>query len=270
LYVNYASLPVLSGFSPLILVKSTAYQPRLYREAMGNSRWVSFRSAYRETDLWVAVDREHYRNDAERFTMDRILFYRNILEDHIALHPEFRDSLTPVIAPGDEHSMITTMSEASLAAMTGPLSAVAGAMAEFICRDLLEEFSAGEVIIENGGDIFMKLTSPVTTSVYAGSSPLSEKIALHIMPAETPLALCCSSGTVGHSLSFGIADACMIACRSGALADAYATAFCNEVKKAEMVNEVTERALRIPEINSVVIIAGEKVGLGGSIEVKIW
>jgi len=250
------------------LAKSPAYQPRLYREAMGNSRWVSFRSAYRETDLWVAIDRDHYLKNTERYTMDRILFYRTILEDHIALHPEFRDSLTPVLAPGRVHPLITAMSEASLAATTGPMSAVAGTMAEFICRDLLEEFSAGEVIIENGGDIFMKLTAPVTTSVYAGSSPLSEKIALHIMPAETPLALCCSSGTVGHSLSFGMADACMIACRSGALADAYATAFCNEIKNAETVNEVTERALRIPEIQSVVIIAGEKVGLGGTIEVK--
>jgi ApbE superfamily uncharacterized protein (UPF0280 family) len=70
-------------------------------------------------------------------------------------------------------------------------------------------------------------------------------------------------------LSFGIADACTIACRSGALADAFATAFCNELKKKEMVHEVTEHALQIPEIVSVVIIAGDKVGLGGSSEIKL-
>ncbi len=236
---------------------------------MGNSRWISFRSAFRETDLWVAIDREHYRKEAEQFTMDRILFYRGILEGHIALYPEFRDSLTPVVAPGGVHPLIEAMSEAALAAGTGPMSAVAGAVAEYVCMDLLKEFDADEVIIENGGDIFMKLAAPATVAVYAGSSPLSEKIALQPGPADTPLSLCCSSGTVGHSLSFGVADACMIACRDGALADAYATAFCNSVKSEEMVHRVTEQALKIPEILSVVIVAGEKVGLGGSIELKV-
>jgi hypothetical protein len=235
---------------------------------MGNSRWTSFRTSWRETDLWVAIDREHYCREAERFTMDRLLFYRKVLEQHIVLHPEFRDSLTPVVAPGGVHPVITAMSDAALAAGTGPMSAVAGAMAEYISRDLLDEFGADEMVIENGGDIFMKLTAPATVSVHAGSSPLSEKIALHLAPGDTPLALCCSSGTVGHSLSFGIADACMIACRNGALADACATAFCNSVKSSAMVYEVTEQALKIPEILSVVIIAGDKVGLGGTIEIK--
>ena len=251
-----------------ILAKSTAYQPRLYREAMGNSRWTSFRCAFRETDLWVAIDSSHYHKEVERFTMDRIIFYRRVLEEHIKLHPEFRDSLTPVVAPGGVHPLITDMSDAALAAGTGPMSAVAGAMAEYICRDMLAETGADEVIIENGGDIFMKLTAPATVAIFAGDSPLSEKIALQPVPGDTPLSLCCSSGTVGHSLSFGVADACMIACRSGALADACATAFCNRVKNPEMVREVTEQALKMREILSVVIIAGDKVGLGGTIAVR--
>jgi hypothetical protein len=61
----------------------------------------------------------------------------------------------------------------------------------------------------------------------------------------------------------------MIACRSGAEADAFATAFCNQVKNAGIVHEVTEKALGHPQIMSVVIIAGDKLGLGGKIEVKI-
>ncbi len=251
------------------MAKSPSYQPRLYREAMGNSRWTSFRSAYRETDLWVAIDREHYRQEAVRFTMDRILCYREILEKHIADHPEFRDSLTPVVAPGGIHPLILGMSEAAMQAGTGPMSAVAGTVAEYVCRDLLAEYEADEVIIENGGDIFMKLTAPVSVAVHAGNSPLSEKIALQIKPDETPLSLCCSSGTVGHSLSFGMADACMIGCRSGAEADAFATAFCNQVKNAGMVHEITEKALCQPQIMSVVIIAGDKLALGGKLEVKI-
>jgi len=251
------------------LAKSPSYQPRLYREAMGNSRWTSFRSAYRETDLWVAIDTKHYSKEAERFTMDRILCYRQIIEKHIAYHPEFHDSLTPVVDPGGTHPIITAMSEAAGQAGTGPMSAVAGAMAEHICCDLLAEYEADEVVVENGGDIFMKLTAPVSVAVHAGSSPLSEKIALQIKPEQTPLSLCCSSGTIGHSLSFGIADACMIGCRSGAEADAFATAFCNKVKNAGMVHEVTEQALGHSQIMSVVIITGDKLALGGRIEVKL-
>ncbi|MDZ7635646.1 MAG: UPF0280 family protein [Bacteroidales bacterium] len=251
------------------MAKSPAYQPRLYREAMGNSRWTSFRSAYRETDLWVAIDSRHYRKASERFTMDRILYYRDILEKHIATHQEFRDSLTPVVAPGGVHPLIQNMSEAAQIAGTGPMSAVAGAVAENVCRDLLSEFEADEVIVENGGDIFMRLTAPVAVAVHAGVSPLSEKIALQVKPEDTPLALCCSSGTVGHSMSFGMADACMIACRSGALADAYATVFGNEVKSEGTVYEVTEKALGQSQILSVVIIAGDKLGIGGQIEIRI-
>ena len=236
---------------------------------MGNARWKCFRTGYRETDLWVAVGADCYRSDTEKYTMDRILFYRSVLEEHIAVFPEFRDSLVPVIAPAGAHPLLRDMYEAAQAAGTGPMSAVAGAMAEYITRDILEEYKADEVIVENGGDIFMKLTSPATIAVFAGNSPLSDKIALHIKPEETPLSVCCSSGTVGHSLSFGMADACTIACHFGALADAYATAFCNEVKKKEMVIEVTEHALQMPEIVSVVIIAGDKVGLGGNIEIGL-
>lgn len=236
---------------------------------MGNARWRSFRTGYRETDLWVAVDADSYSSETERNTMDRILFYRSVIEEHIAACPEFRDSLVPVMAPAGVHPILRDMYEAAQAAGTGPMSAVAGAMAEYITRDILEAYKADEVIVENGGDIFMKLTAPAVISVYAGDSPLSEKIALQIRPEETPLSVCCSSGTIGHSLSFGIADACMIACRSGALADAYATAFCNEVKNSDQVQQVTEMALQKADIMSVVIIAGDKVGLGGGIEIKL-
>ena len=236
---------------------------------MGNDRWKSFRSVYRETDLWVATDIWENEKSVENFTQERIRFYRQILEDFIVKFPGFRDSLNPVKIPEGVHPVIYTMGKAAEAAGTGPMSAVAGTIAEYICNDLIREFGLKEAIIENGGDIFMKLASQATISVFAGSSPLSEKISLLIKPEETPLAICTSSGTLGHSLSFGKADACMIACRSGALADAYATAFCNEVKSKNMVLAVTEKALKKPEILSVVIIMDDKVGLGGTLQIKI-
>jgi len=236
---------------------------------MGNERWKSFRIDHMETDLWVAVSSKGYNPEVERYSMDRILYYRGILNSYIIKVPEFLSSLSPLIVPYHVHPLVNEMYEASLLAGTGPMSAVAGAIAEHICNDLIVRYGFPEVIVENGGDIFMKFTSPATISVYAGNSPLSEKIGLLVKPEDTPLSVCCSSGTIGHSLSTGMADACMIACRSGAEADAFATAFCNEVKSKEMVSTVTEKALQIPDILSVVIIKDDQMGIGGRIEVKV-
>jgi len=124
---------------------------------MGNDRWRSFRSVLKETDLWVAVDAGKYDRSIEGFTLERIRFYRNILDDFINKHPEFRLSLKPVKITEGTHPLILDMGRAADNAGTGPMSAVAGAVAEYICNDLIREFGLNEVIIENGGDIFMKL-----------------------------------------------------------------------------------------------------------------
>lgn len=237
---------------------------------MGNNRWKSFRAEYLETDLWIAVNEAGYKTIIEQFVYERTKFYRKLLDDHIRACPAFATSLIPIDNPGGIPNIINEMYLAAEKSETGPMSSVAGAMAEYICKDLFNEFQISEAVIENGGDIFMKLTSPVTVSVYAGKSPLSEKIGLIIKPEETPVSVCCSSGTVGHSLSFGLADACMIACSSGALADAYATSFCNKVKSSAMVGEVTEQALNEEDVLSAVIICNDIVGLGGKLELKVF
>ncbi len=252
----------------MTLTKSKVYKPRLYRELMGNERWRSFRVEHRETDLWVAVSAEGYTPEVEETASARIKFYRSLLDDHIAKCPEFLTSLIPLLIPSGLHPLINDMYKASEAAGTGPMSAVAGAVAEYICNDLIR-FGFPEVVVENGGDIFMKLIQPATISIYAGESPLSDKIGLVVKPGQTPLSVCCSSGTVGHSLSFGTADACMIACSRGALADAFATAGCNEVKDLEMIYTVTELMLQKPGVISAVIIKDDKVGIGGMLEVTV-
>ena len=87
----------------------------------------------------------------------------------------------------------------------GPMAAVAGAIAEFVGEELLAY--SPEVIIENGGDIYIKSLKKRVVGIYAGNSPLTGKIGLEIEGKETPIGICTSSGTVGHSLSFGRADA---------------------------------------------------------------
>lgn len=236
---------------------------------MGNERWISFRVEHLETDLWIAVSREKYTEALKEYARQKAVLCREQLDRYIARHPHFLSSLVPVQSVNDGFGVINEMYRASEAAGTGPMAAVAGAVAEYVCNCLAEKFDLSEVVVENGGDIFLRLAEPATVSVYAGKSILSDKIGIAVKPEQTPLSLCCSSATVGHSFSLGSADAAMIAARSGALADAYATACCNAVKSIDSVAGVTEEFISKEGVLSVVIIKDDKVGVGGSLEIVV-
>jgi ApbE superfamily uncharacterized protein (UPF0280 family) len=144
------------------------------------------------------------------------------------------------------------------------MAAVAGAMAEWVSKDLLK--LSKEVIVENGGDIFLATSRERTVGIYAGDSPLSLKIGILVKPEETPLGICTSSGTVGPSLSFGRSDAVCILSKSSALADAAATSVGNVVKEKKDIELGLERGKEIEGILGILIIVGEKMGVWGNIK----
>jgi ApbE superfamily uncharacterized protein (UPF0280 family) len=143
------------------------------------------------------------------------------------------------------------------------MAAVAGAIAESVSKDLLQ-FSK-EVIIENGGDIYLSTSKERTIGIYAGDSPLSLKIGIVIDSEETPLGVCTSSGTLGHSLSFGKADAVSVLSKSAALADAVATAVGNIVKEKKDIELGLGRGREIEGALGILIIVGEKMGVWGDV-----
>ncbi|HEY50641.1 MAG TPA: UPF0280 family protein, partial [Dehalococcoidia bacterium] len=129
----------------------------------------------------------------------------------------------------------------------------------------LLEFSP-EVIVENGGDIFLKSLRPRIIGVFAGDSPLTGKLGLQIEPEDTPLGICTSSGTVGHSLSFGRADAAIVLAESATLADAAATAIGNRVSDVADIEGAIEFAQSIGQLKGVVIIKDDKLGVWGEVK----
>jgi ApbE superfamily uncharacterized protein (UPF0280 family) len=133
----------------------------------------------------------------------------------------------------------------------------------------MSNFSVKELVIENGGDIFALLKHKLVLSVFAGNSPLSEKIGLKITPGVSPLGICTSAGTVGPSLSFGKADAVVVVAKDVLVADAFATAFGNKVKSPADVEKVTDEAKNHPEILSLLIICEDRAGVWGEFEIKI-
>ena len=234
-----------------------SYEPRTYRHTLFSGGLVTFQVRVVETDLLIKAERDLAAEAAEA-----VKAVRREIERYAHRDPVFLTSLEPHEVREDAPPVVREMSDAGRSAGVGPMAAVAGAIAEYVGRVLLP-FSE-EVIVENGGDIFMKTKRTRTMGIYAGASPLSERVGIEIEPEWTPMGICTSSGTVGHSKSFGQADAAVILSSSTALADAVATAVGNRVGSAEDIPAGIEFARSIEGVEGVVIIMGDRLGAAGS------
>ena len=244
-------------------------EARTYRRQFSAERFRSFTVNYKDTDLWIGVDHRSFHIDMETVAFEKVKDLRCQLEQYLLTDPEFGRTLVPCATRPDAPEIVKILANAGTKAGVGPMAAVAGAFSEEIGKTLLREFSVKELVVENGGDIFLKLEKPLILSVYAGNSVLSEKIGIEIPAGETPLGVCTSAGTVGPSLSFGIADAVMVAYKNTAVADAYATALANQVKTPDDVQTVAEASSRFPEILSVLAICRDKLGIRSNFEMKL-
>jgi hypothetical protein len=211
------------------------YEPRFYRDFGACAGMEKFEVVEGESDLFVLCDRDVRTEIAELLRS-----FRAQINDYIKSDPGFQFALEPYIISQSAPEIIRKMAFETAKVGVGPMASVAGAVAEFIGRELAGLCS--DLIIENGGDIYIKASVPRKIGIYAGSSGFSGKIALAIEPEDTPLGVCTSSGTVGPSLSFGRADAACVIASSAAFADACATAVGNMVKDESDI----EKALCLP------------------------
>lgn len=233
---------------------------RTYRRLGLVENLQAYQVMVKETDLQVQS-----ATDLSLRCRETLIRQRGYLEAFIANHPQFLTALTPWQAPTPAPPLVDAMIAASRLAGVGPMAAVAGALAEFVGRDLLA-FS-DEVVIENGGDIFLALNQSATVGLEAGHSPLSGKIGLRIDESEMPLALCTSSGTIGHSLSYGKADAVCVMARQGALADAAATAVANRIAQPSDLGAALDFSRTIKGLSAVMAVCHDQMGAWGAIEV---
>ena len=243
------------------------YLHRFYRSDADNDRFKSFVVKYKETDIWVAIDSKHYKDDMQNFIYNEAVRLRKAMEDYLVTDPGYKDSLVPYEAKSSAPKIAKIMSKAAKKAQVGPMAAVAGAFSQQLAKAVEKEYKTAEIIIENGGDIYMNITDNVTTAIFAGESSLSNKIGLEIPKQLSPLGICTSSGTVGPSLSFGKADAVTIICKDAALADAFATTFGNMVKCQQDIEEALEESRKFEEIIGILIIVNEKIGARGNIKI---
>jgi hypothetical protein len=239
-------------------VKSREFQPRTYRDWSRESGLVPFQVVYRETDLYIRAP-----SDLTARAQQSVEKHRTVLDNYINRHPGFASSLVSLKIEKDAPSLVCAMARSAAKVGVGPMAAVAGAIAEAVGKDLLQH--TPEVIIENGGDLFLKVTRTRRVGIYAGDSPLSGRLALEIAPGDCPCGIATSSGTVGHSISFGKADAAVVLAPSAVLADAAATAFGNRLSGPGSIESAIAWARTITGLRGVLAVIGNKIGAWGDI-----
>lgn len=245
------------------------FEERTYRSQFNTERFTGFEVKHLETDLWIGVDPASYKEEMQAVALAKMKALRQIFEAYIAQEPFFKKSLKPFQPSDFAPDEAKEMAQAAEKAGVGPMAAVAGLFAREIGDEIRKNFSVKELLVENGGDIYLLLQDELVLSVFAGESILSERVGLVISPENSTFGICTSAGTVGPSLSYGKADAVVVVCKDILMADALATALGNKVKTPNHVEKVIKQAEKQEEIQSLLIICEDKIGIKGENEIRI-
>ena len=246
------------------------YRERSYRGRFSNDERRWFCVKFLESDLWIGVDNGSYSAFMESDTYAMLVDLRRTMDAYLLIDPQYKTALTPYDAGLEAPDILKEMSRVSHKTGIGPMSAVAGAVALKVAGFLKSRYDVNEVIVENGGDIYAQASTDMDISVFAGQSPLSEKIGLHIPAGSFPLGICTSSGTVGPSLSLGRADAVMIVCKDVMLADSYATAMANRIQSVNDLQPVIDRITNTPDILGAIAVKDDRMAICGQFELRLF
>ena len=217
-----------------------------------------FRVCVEQTDLLILA-----RQDIRIEAFKAVQRVRGQLQAWIASHPEFLSSLVPLPVDLKAPAIIQDMLRAGARTGVGPMAAVAGAVARHVGEALLP--LSPELVIENGGDIFMRCSTPQTFGILAESSEAA-LVAIRVEEGHpgSGMGVCTSSGRLGHSLSLGKADAVTVLAEDPCFADALVTALANEVQGQADINRVLQMGME-RGATGVVVIVDNNIGAAGKI-----
>lgn len=240
------------------------YSKRDYRRGLCPAGMDFFTVTVKETDLWIAVDKDASNPDLPGQVEQYVWQKRRSLEKYIERDPLFKSSLQPYLVSADAPPMAVEMARAGNLAGVGPMAAVAGAFAQY--TGLWLQRVSDRVIVENGGDIFLFSPEPVRVGIFAGQSPFSGKLFLEVKSHSRPRGICTSSSSVGPSFSEGRADAAVVLASDAMVADAVATAAANRVRSAKDLPGALQYAQEIPGVEGALLIIGKKLVAWGDIQ----
>ena len=228
-----------------------------YRGLVKSGDLTTSRIEIKQTDLLVSGF-----TDLEVEAKSLVSKYRRLLEDYIEKHPSFVRAFCPLKRDPFAPKIINSMIEAGSRANVGPMASVAGAIAEYVGLGLLPY--SRDVIVENGGDVFIRSKVRREMLLLAESSDFAG-LKIGIQPCAKPVGVCTSSGKLGHSLSYGKADAVMVVGPTASMADAAATGIANLIDTPSDIEEGLKRAREIGVLGVLILIEG-RMGAWGQIE----
>jgi ApbE superfamily uncharacterized protein (UPF0280 family) len=241
-----------------VITAGDKYIERGYRAVMEPEGLVCFEVKIGQSDLYVCAGR-----DLSGRAGASLAARRAELEAYLSAHSSFGTSFKPVPATSGAPGIVLDMALAAELFDVGPMACVAGAISQWVGTDLLE-FS-DEVIVENGGDIFIAGCTKRRVRVFAGDG--SAGIDILVDPAAEGIGVCTSSATVGPSVSLGGADAVTVVAATATLADAAATAIGNVVLRPQDISRGLDMASSLEGVDGAVIVLQGSMGAWGKVEI---
>lgn len=233
----------------------------IYRRNISVKDKYCYRLKYKYTDLFITSDRDILKE----LEFPVLSFYEEI-EKVILNEPVFEKSLVPVRARSHYPPVIRKMCHAAKVFRVGPMAAVAGAVCDRLAESIAD--SCRFLMIENGGDVFIKSNGPVNIGLYSSNKYFSDRLNIRIDAERTPCGICSSSGRMGHSLSLGRSDLVTILSGSTILADAAATAVANSIKGQTDIERAIRRYKRNKEVRGLIIIKNDRIGIWGAVQLS--
>lgn len=231
----------------------------IYRDRVRQKEKYNWRIAYKYSDLLVSCNKD-ISLKLERLIKE--IYY--LLESCIKEEPSFQKSLSPLKIKPYYPPIIKKMCRKAAIFNVGPMATVAGAVCDYIASGLSKY--CRRLIVENGGDVFIKSNKDIDVGVYLKNKYFADKIYLKIKAGITPCGLCSSSGSFGHSLSMGRSDLVVVLAKSTIGADGAATSIANKIKSPENVSKVINGYKDIKDITGILIVKDDRLGVWGNIE----
>lgn len=229
---------------------------KFYRKILNYTLPYQIEIKYKFTDIFILSDKKL----DEKKILDKIKEIYEEIEKYSIKKPLFISSLKPV---NDEKppQLFKELFIYSKKTNLGPLAGIAGFFSKKIAEFIKEKFEPTNLIIENGGDIFLKREEESKILIYAGNSPFSMKIGFKLRSGEHGIAT--SSRTVGHSLSFGNTDSLTVISNDPVISDFYATYFGNIIKNEKDIERALKTVEKISEVKGLIVILNDKIGIYG-------
>jgi len=232
----------------------------IYRKSISLKDKYFYRLRYKYTDIFITSDAD-ILNDLE----EPVISFYSCLEGIILHDRTFLKSLEPIKEKENYPGYIKKMCRAACRFGVGPMAAVAGA----VCDRIAEKISGncGLLMIENGGDVFIKSEKSVRIGLFISNSFFSDRLNIVIDAKQTPCGICSSSGTMGHSLSLGKSDLVTVMAESAAMADAAATAVANSIMENSDVEKSINIYKKYKEVKGIIVIKDNSIGLWGELQI---